>query len=217
MLCGAIVLWDAASWALFLSLLSNPQLDRVDDLQDQTEEDLRGFASWWILLLSFDIFFIRTYALNHTFHVRRLKCPSHGFTIPPEESRVCHSCQWDLWVFYSPQANPLAPLPPPPPRPQNWSNHKWRQVWEWVWRRGWCWIYIFIAKTEQCWLNLTWVTFSGRRHRFVLISVNLCQRDRGQRRGVRWDALNTTSIEIMFSHVLALGWWTFLTFIKFSV
>lgn len=151
---------------------------------------------------------LHPYALNHTFHVRRLKCPSHGFTLPPEESRARHSWQWDLWVFYSPQANPLAPLPT---RLQNWSNHKWSQVGEWVWSTGgWSRIYIFIAKTEQCWLNLTWVTFSGSRHWFVLISVKLCQRDRGQKRGVWRDALNTASIKIMFSHCFSSGLMTLL-------
>lgn len=153
---------------------------------------------------------LHPYALNHTFHVRRLKCPSHGFTLPPEESRARHLWQWDFWVFYSPQANPPAPLPRPPPRPRNWSNRKWSQVGEWVRRRGWCWIYIFIAKTEQCWLNLTWVTFSGSGHWFVLISVKFCRRDSGQRREVWRDALNTASIKIMFSHCFSSGLMTLL-------
>lgn len=186
MQCGAIVLRDAASWTLFfffhLFFLSNLQPNVVNDSQDQSQGGLRGFATWWISFLSFDIFFIRMHWLTRfTYGGSSVLC--RGFTLPPEESRARHSWKWDLWVFYSPQANPSAP-PPLPPRPQNWSNHKWSQVGEWVCRRGWCWIYIFIAKTEQCWLNLTWVTFSRSRHWFALISVKLCQGARKQRRKV---------------------------------
>lgn len=89
-------------------------------------------------------------------HICLLIGPNIPLTLPPDKGSACHSCQWDFWVFNSLRVNPLQPqidLISIGAKKDNLHIH---------------------GEKEQCWLNLTRVTFNESCCWFQLNSVNRC-------------------------------------------
>ncbi len=130
---------------------------RIKGDHDFTSDNYLSQAVVWHLY--FHCFYFSPTAHTHTHthtHICLLNCPNIPLPLPPEKDSACYSCQWDFWVFNSPQVNPPAPqidLISNGAKKDNLHIH---------------------GETEQCWLNLMRVTFKESRGWFALISVKCC-------------------------------------------